>query len=262
MDAPFPTGMTSCIEKFFREVHPTLKPGQDIYQEVFDTDLFFPLQRQAELVWMIRQARKVQPKVVMELGADKGGGLYHWCQCLPTVNRVIASEIRGTPYEKEFEKAFPDKCFLWIRQSLDGFGPRMVETAVKTGLPGIEICHPSGVVERKPTWKKGGIDVLFIDGDKSAFLADFDAYLPLMSPTGVVFMHDINEQGSPMLRAFETVAARGYRVEKYIDTSDTARALNREQHGFTPRNSHEGWLRHWKGRSCGVGAIWMEGRKA
>ena len=59
MDAPFPAGMMPCIEQFFREVHPNLKPGQDMYPEVFDTTHFFPLQRQRELARMMQIASGV-----------------------------------------------------------------------------------------------------------------------------------------------------------------------------------------------------------
>ena len=59
MDDPFPAGMMPDIEKFFREIHPTLKPGQDLYEEIFATDYFFPLQRKRELVQMMQIARSV-----------------------------------------------------------------------------------------------------------------------------------------------------------------------------------------------------------
>src|SRR5688572_14395248 len=123
MDAPFPAEMMASIERFFKEVHPTLSWGQDVYPEVFETELFFPLQRQRELARMMQVARTVGghtcptcggdgqetfiklpedprpkgttqrcsqckgfgkvgggPTTVMEIGADKGGGLYHWCR--------------------------------------------------------------------------------------------------------------------------------------------------------------------------------------
>jgi uncharacterized protein YlaN (UPF0358 family) len=66
MDAPFPDGMLECIDKFFKDDHLRL-PGEDIYNEVFDTDLFFPLQRKQELIQMIRIARRYSPRVVSTL---------------------------------------------------------------------------------------------------------------------------------------------------------------------------------------------------
>ena len=102
------------------------------------------------------------------------------------------------------------------------------------------------------------IDVLFIDGNKGAFHKDFDAYLPMMSPSGVVFMHDVNDEGKHGPRAaFERCKRMGFRCEEFISLVDTELALKREADGIPSESPHEAWLRHWRGRSCGVGAIWM-----
>lgn len=255
MDAPFPAGMVEEVERFLAD-DARRPPGLDLYEDVFKTNMFFPLQRQAELRRMIQIARghdfgwikeavrgeepqSFGPRTVMEIGADKGGGLYHWCKCLSTVKNVIASEIRGTPYCKLFEKSFPNIDFYWLQAS---------RTSINQASIGLG-DRPETIVFL--------IDVLFIDGDKSAFLADFDAYLPLMNPKGIVLMHDINEPG-PMRQAFETVKARGYRTEEVIDISDARAEMDRAAVGIPVSCPHAGWLRHWRGRSCGVGVIYLE----
>ena len=53
---------------------------------------------------MLAIANKYSPTTIYEIGADKGGGLYHWCMSCPTVKHVIACEIRGLPYKELFEK--------------------------------------------------------------------------------------------------------------------------------------------------------------
>lgn len=219
--------MMPCIEQFFREVHPNLPPGEDWYPSVFDSPLFYPLQRTGEMEKMIQVARAFKPQTIMEIGTDKGGGLYHWCQCLQP-KRVIACEIRGCPYKYEFERAFPKVQFCWVERS---------------SQPPLEM-----------PWTR--IDVLFIDGDKGAFVEDFDAYLPLMNKNGVVFMHDVQDNGPK--KAFESIIARGLRHEIIIDKTDTRQAILRERQGLPPESPHEGWLRHWQGRSCGVGVIYLD----
>jgi hypothetical protein len=240
-DQPFPEGMLEDIEKFFA-LECTREPGKDLYPSVFETALFFPLQRQAELAEMMREARRVKPRVVMEIGTDKGGGLYHWCKCLPTVEDVIACEIRGLPYAELFEKNFPRIRFTWMP-----FSSRKYTTpsAIVGSINAIQNkeCDP--------------IDCLFIDGDKSSFVSDFLAYSPLMSPSGIVFMHDIKDSGTPMRDAFEWCKKQGYRTREIIDVSDTHKTLRLAERGLPPANPHEGWLRHWKGTSCGVGVIYM-----
>lgn len=229
-DDPFPAGMVEEIGRFLRDVHPKLKPGQDVYPEVFANPLMFPLQRMRETAEMIRTARAINPKVVMEIGADKGGSLYHWCQCLPSVEMVIACEIRGLPYKAEFSAAFPSMGFRWL---------------VRESLP-----PPSYLNE-------GSIDVLFIDGDKSLMLADFDAYLPLMNPRGIVFLHDVTDNPGPG-DAWREIQRRGYQTRLIHDIGEVEDALDLKENG-AELTAHDHWLCHWNGRSCGVGVVYLEG---
>lgn len=234
VDSPFPSQMMPCIEEFL-QCDSLRVAGRDFYTEVFQTSLFFPLQRQRELKKMIQTAKKIQPTTIMEIGADKGGGLYHWCKCIPNVERIIACEIRGTPYRHLFEDTFPHIEFLWIEGS--SYDPQAKLTVEK--------------------WLKGTkIDCLFIDGDKTEFVTDFDLYLPLMNPKGIVFTHDVTDP-SPG-EAFNTLEDRGYRSERIIDTTDSLQSLEKERLGHPPLGGHDAWLRNWRGRSCGVGVIYLD----
>lgn len=234
MSETFPSDMLDCISKFFREVHPKLTPGQDIYPEVFDTDLFFPLQRKTELAEMMREARKVRPRVAMEIGCDKGASLYHFCMCLqPTIELVIGCEFKGTPYRNIFEDRFRTIDFLWRDRSS---------------------YHPDTVSSLELALGGEKIDVLFIDGDKGAYDKDFAAYLPMMSKSGVVFLHDVCEDGGPR-RTFDKLSNQ-YKTKIIHDISDFEN-LHPLKDGEQPKNSYEGWLRHWYGRGCGVGVVYM-----
>jgi predicted O-methyltransferase YrrM len=236
MDLPFPETMLDNIRRFFREKHPATVPGEDIYPDVFDNEGFFPLQRPRELAQMVQAARELKPFAVMEIGCDKGGGLYHLIQGMPTVGKAIGCEIRGTPYASEFMQAFPDVSFCWLpRSSLDGAAFAAVQKALGNDP----------------------LDVLFIDGDKSRFLDDFNTYSPLVRDGGIVFMHDIKDR-SPR-EAFEA-AKKHPRVKRFreiIDITDSNEACARETAGFPAANAHEGWLRHWRGASCGVGVMYL-----
>jgi hypothetical protein len=265
MDAPFPDAMMPDIAKFFREVHPTLKPGRGVYDEVFRTELFFPLQRKRELAKMLEVARGTGepcaqcggdggnpvndatcsacigtghfgPRVVMEIGADKGGGLYHWCM-MPSVRTVIASEIRGTPYMHLFEEAFPDIQFYWVQSSS---------------------YNATNVYRVLQFLGKRKLDVLFIDGDKAGMLRDFEAYHRMVDPAGVIFMHDVRDAGGPR-EAFATVKRRGFRTEHVVDVSEYEELEAARQYhvSYLPElTSWQQWLLHWKGRSCTVGVVY------
>lgn len=234
VDAAFPEGMVAEIEKFLAD--DAKRPaGQDLYDDVFLTGLMFPLQRQKELAWMMRRARERSPVTVMEIGADKAGGLYHWVKCLPSVKNVIACEIRGTPYRFAFERAFPDKNFFWMPH-----------------------CSRTPDVRQEIVAAFGGIDCLFIDGCKAHFEQDFDHYLPLLNADATVFMHDIQDRAPTI--AYQSVSRReGVVATSYINTEDSYDALVREHNGVPPSGAHETWLRYWKGRSCGVGMLRSEG---
>lgn len=221
MDADFPKDLLPSIEKFFSE--DTEPEGLDLYPNVFK-EAFFPLQRQTELKHMITVARKHKPKVIYEIGADKGGSLYHWCKCLlPT--HMIACEIRGTPYKHLFEKHFTNIHFTWIE------GPST-------------IINP--LIELPP------IDILFIDGDKGAFETDFYNCLPYMNRPAYAFMHDVQDEQP---RAGFNAVAPHFKTGIFVNIDDTKVALGKEALGLPPENPHEGWLRHWRGKSCGVGII-------
>ena len=84
----------------------------------------------------------------MEVGADKGGSVYTWVKALQP-ERMIACEIRGTPYSQ----------------------------VVRTDVPAHELLLDGGVVVRSECgrvassrWLRGHtIDILFLDGDKLAY---------------------------------------------------------------------------------------------
>ncbi len=236
-DGPLPEGLAEAWSVFLSEEHQP--------EDVFRENMLFPLQRVNEWRQMMDVARSVNPRTVMEIGADKGGSLWTWLRCLPDVDRCVACEIRGTPYAEVFESAFPNLEFCWQqRSSLEWDAVSSVAHWLR------ETCTE----ERTPK-----IDVLFIDGDKSRFEEDFDLWRPLVSNQGVVFMHDVTDR-SPG-EAFKNVIRRGYRSQTIFCTDEVAASLLRENAGILPLHAHDAWLRHWRGRSCGVGVIFMDGGK-
>lgn len=233
MDADFPLEMLPCIQDFFSQ-DKHRPPGYNLYPDVFRTGAFAPLQRMRELEKMIGVARESNPKVIYEIGTDKGGGLYHWCKCFPMVTKVIACEIRGTPYRHLFEENFPNIQFLWIEgSSYDAVNVQ----AVKEFLD------------------RDKIDVLFIDGDKLAFHTDFLIYHPMMASTGVIFMHDVRDDGPR--ESFEKIQKLGHKAEVILDTTESDEAVARDKRGDPIESAYDYWLRYWKGASCGVGVFRM-----
>lgn len=235
----FPDYLMPCLEKFFASDHE--RPSSlDIYDDVLNDPIFFPLQRRAEMIKMLAEARRINPTTIMEIGADKGGSLYHWCKCFDSVKRVIACELKGCPYNQLFEKAFPHIEFLWIPTS----------------------SYASATVRQVGNWlneRKSTLDVLFIDGDKSHMDIDFDCYKHYMSHNGIVFFHDITVR--PITAVWRSMRNLNYGIKEIVDKSDTAESLKREREGIPPATPYEGWMRYWKGQACGVGVVYMNGNR-
>lgn len=235
MDDPLPPDLDKLWAAFFeRHCLPGHAPVP--CQDVFSHPVLFPLQRQHEMAAMLAAATKVQPEVAFEIGADKGGSLLHWC-LIPSVRRVIGCEVRGTPYSKVFEARFPHIDFLWLPES----------------------SHAGEAKNKVFRWLgKDRIGCLFVDGDKSTFFTDFRTYRPVLHDAGVVFFHDINDGAMSGPRSsYENAKRMGFAHREIIDLADTEAALEREAKGIPPASAHEGWLRHWRGRSCGVGVVFL-----
>lgn len=201
-------------------------------REEYDSGAF-PLQRGREQSQMTKIASWCNggDGTIMEIGADKGGGLLAWLELRP--QKLIANEVRGCPSSDLVEAAYPRTRFLWSEASI--YAPATVE-AVKVFLAGDKI------------------DVLFIDGNKAEFRRDFDLYRPLMRPGGVVFMHDIQDDAPG--RAFRSLSPE-YVTATIIDTTESAEVALRFRQGIEPASEHERWLLQWGGRSCGVGVVYI-----
>lgn len=237
IDAPLPAGLRHAWQLFLAGDADRPR-GLDLYEEIFSDELLFPLQRKRELAAMMRLARSIEPRTVMEIGADKGGSFYHWIKCLPTVERAIAIEVRGVPYADLFAQAFDD-------------------VAVLLGLACSSLTDATAAALREFLSPRS-IDCLFMDGAKAWFARDWDLYAPMVRPGGLIFVHDINEGGphapAPPAEFFRSIAAP-YETSTIIDTSEIDDAARREAHGLPPADSYEAWLRYWKTSSCGVGVI-------
>lgn len=231
-----PDGLVTEIERII-EIEFGSTPQQTIYDSVFESPLMFPLQRREEVRKMLEIARTTSPKVVMEIGTDKGGGAYHWLKALEP-EQFIGIEIRGVPYDEAFRFGFPGTDQLWIEAS------SYDHTTV-------------AYVQQWLSERKIQIDVLFIDGDKSHFATDYYQYVPMVRKGGIIFMHDIRDR--PPLAAFNE-AKRHDRVRNAItfeSTLEVATSVMNEVAGIPTKNEHENWLRHWRGASAGVGVLWV-----
>lgn len=206
--------------------------GQNIYPNVFHNGILFPLQRMRETEAMIKLARMFNPRVVMEIGSDKGGSFYHWVKGF-TPAKAIAVELRGIPFADSFPKAFPDTRFYFVDDSSYTLGT---------------------IAKVKAFLGEDTIDCLFIDGDKGGFVKDVQAYMPMMRKGGLMLLHDVQDVVNAQ-DAMRWAQKHGHRTQVILDTSEYDEIAARERAEFPPADSYEGWFRTWKRTSCGVGVI-------
>lgn len=222
-DGAHPDFLLPTIERLFHECEGF---EENIEYHSWDTDCFFPLQRRRELAAMMETASSLNPAVIMEVGTANGAGLVHWC-LLPNMRRICAIEIRGTPYMDIFERTFPHIDFLWVAAS----------------------SHAPEIVAQVKDWLgPDKFDCIFLDGEKSKFLEDFNAYAPSVHKGGMVFMHDI-AGAEPPAREFRRLQCV-YPTSTIINVTEVHAIAQRK-----PLNAYEDWVWRWGYNSCGVGIV-------
>jgi predicted O-methyltransferase YrrM len=129
---------------------------------------------------MLVEQQKLE--AVVEIGTGQGGTLACWCQLAQPHAVVISVDLPGGDFgggynqerEEEIRRLLPrdGQTLHLIRE--DSHEPSTVET-VRGCLRGKEI------------------DLLFIDGDHTyeGVRQDFEAYAPLVKPSGLIVFHDI-----------------------------------------------------------------------
>lgn len=141
----------------------------------------FANQDPAEISALCEVVKSLQPKVVVEIGTSCGGTMYLWSRIVQRGGLVVSIDLPGEP----------GSVRPMMRAVYSTFG-------TKFGVKSVMIdgdSHSSQTVNRLKTVLAGqSIDFLFIDGDHSysGVRADFETYRSLVSPTGLIAMHDIS----------------------------------------------------------------------
>jgi len=131
-------------------------------------------QKRAEILSLLELLRQAPPRLVCEIGADRGGTLGLFAAVSAADARLLSMDLRYPPARR---RALP--CLARGGQHItclaaDSHRPQTLE-----------------VVRR---WLGGrSLDFLFIDGDHSlaGVASDFAMYGPLVRPGGLIALHDI-----------------------------------------------------------------------
>lgn len=138
----------------------------------FSKDVFETTQIENEICKFIKYSVNLSPKVICEIGVERGGTSFLFSNCFPSAEKIIGIDL--------VQKNGPLLKFLSSSENfyIEGFSSsEKVLKQVHKVLGGQDI------------------DLLFIDGDHSyeGVKLDFDKFLPLVGENGIIAFHDICE---------------------------------------------------------------------
>lgn len=138
-----------------------------------------PSQIMKEITNLYELIKKENPKTVLEIGTDKGGTLYLWCQAAAEDATIVSIDLssrrRYSPKRRELYAKFIKSA----KQKLH-FLPFS--------------SHEQSTVEKASAIFGGKkIDYLFIDGDHTyeGVKSDYIMFSPLVKEGGLIAFHDI-----------------------------------------------------------------------
>ena len=138
----------------------------------FSKDVFETTQIEDEICEFIKYSINFSPKIICEIGVERGGTSFLFSTCLPTTEKVIGIDL--------VQKNGPLLKFLSSSKNyyIEGYSSsERVFNKVRKILSGKQI------------------DLLFVDGDHSyrGVKSDFEKFLPLVKDNGIIAFHDICE---------------------------------------------------------------------
>jgi len=133
-----------------------------------------PIQNIDELWWLMGKVKRVNPKVIVEIGVEFGGTFTIWGNLLPVDGLLVGVECSREKEKTltENRKSIGCENHLIFADSHNKSTKRRVEEL----LAGKEV------------------DFLFIDGDHTyrGVREDYRMYSPLVKAGGIIAFHDIN----------------------------------------------------------------------
>jgi len=124
----------------------------------------------------------LQPKLVVELGVDRGESYFAFCQAVAETKlatRCFAVDTwRGDEHAGDYDETTFIQVSAHNRAHYEAFSKLLR-------------CSFDAALERFPT---GNIDILHLDGlhTEAAVQHDLDSWMPKIRPGGILLLHDVN----------------------------------------------------------------------
>ena len=124
----------------------------------------------------------LQPKLVVELGVDRGESYFAFCQAVAETKlaaRCFAVDTwRGDEHAGDYDETTFIQASVHNRAHYEAFSKLLR-------------CSFDAALEKFPT---GNIDILHLDGlhTEAAVQHDLDSWMPKIRPGGILLLHDVN----------------------------------------------------------------------
>jgi predicted O-methyltransferase YrrM len=146
-----------------------------------------PNQKEEEILWLLDRLADAPPRVVLEIGTDRGGTLFLWTRVAADDALLVTLDLR-----KMVGRLGRLSPFALVRTRF-ARGRQRVEL-----LDDVDSQDP--VTADRVRRLLGGrpVDFLFIDGDHryEGVRRDFELYEPLVGPGGIVAFHDVSPRST------------------------------------------------------------------
>jgi predicted O-methyltransferase YrrM len=146
------------------------------------TDAFLqPIQVPEEMVSLLGDVRKLNPKRVLEIGTCKGGSLYLWTRLAQPDATIVSVDLPGGKFGGGYSKLRTPIYQRFARQQQQLHLLRANSHAAET------------LEKVKQIFGGAEIDFLFIDGDHTyeGVKQDWEMYSGLVRKGGIVAFHDV-----------------------------------------------------------------------
>ncbi|MFA4983514.1 MAG: class I SAM-dependent methyltransferase [Candidatus Micrarchaeia archaeon] len=205
-------------------------PLDGLFDAVYNgfATLLRPSQIKEEFLGLLKLAGKARPKVIVEIGTNRGGTLFLLSRMAPDDATLISIDLPGGKYGGGYPK--------WKVPIFRSFARKKQRIMLIEGN-----SHEKGTLERLRGMLCGReIDFLFIDGDHTygGVKKDFEIYSPLVRKGGMVAFHDIVAHPP----------AAGCNVNRFWNEAKR-------------RYAHEEIVEDWKQMEYGIGVLRMPGNQ-
>lgn len=171
-----------------------------------------------EFSCLLESYKKLNAKNVIEIGSLFGGTLWHWLKYAQTGGKFTVVDMMVATSDGRYKQQFECHESLWPRWAFEvGADLHIIESSSASETV-VNAVHNYYADDK--------VDFMFIDGDHTyrGVKSDFEKYIDLVRPGGLVGFHDIaipadHPHYGGVKRFWEEIKVK-YETEEFIEVAD------------------------------------------